>query len=112
MFCPFTITQTTTNMSNLDDDKQMMIVEAACYAIVINQQAERTVIEERERPSYLWKPKLSIDGNQWCALFGENLQDGVAGFGDTPAKAMLAFDRAWKTPLPNAQIHTSPHEND
>ena len=91
-------------MSNLDDDKQMMIVEAACYAIVINQQAERTVIEERERPSYLWKPKLSIDGNQWCALFGENLQDGVAGFGDSPAKAMLAFDRAWETPLQNVEV--------
>ena len=90
-------------MSNLDDDKQMMIVEAACHAIVMNQQAERTVIEERERPSYLWKPKLSIDGNQWCALFGENLQDGVAGFGDSPAKAMLEFDRAWKTPLQNVE---------
>ena len=90
-------------MSNLNEDKQMMIVEAACHAIAMNQQAERMVIDERERPSYLWKPKLSIDGNQWCALFGENLQDGVAGFGDSPAKAMLAFDRAWKTPLQNAK---------
>ena len=62
------------------------------------------VIGERERPSYLWKPKLSIDGNQWCALYGENLQDGVAGFGDTPAKATLAFDRAWETPLQNAEF--------
>ena len=22
------------------------------------------------------------DGNQWCVLSGENLQEGVAGFGD------------------------------
>ena len=95
-------------MSNLDDDKQMMIVEAACHAILLNQQAERMVIGERERPSYLWKPKLSIDGNQWCALYGENLQDGVAGFGESPAKAMLEFDRAWETPLKNVERRGMP----
>ena len=31
----------------------------------------------------------------WCALLGANLQEGVAGFGTTPAKAMWAFDTAW-----------------
>ena len=29
-----------------------------------------------------------LDGNQWCALVGENLQEGVAGFGDTPSDAL------------------------
>jgi len=24
------------------------------------------------------------DGNQWCCLYGENLQEGIAGFGSTP----------------------------
>jgi len=28
------------------------------------------------------------DGNQWCALIGNNLQDGVAGFGSTQSEAM------------------------
>lgn len=49
------------------------------------------------RPSYLYKPRLLIDGDQWCALYGENLQDGVAGFGKTPAEAYAAFDKAWGT---------------
>lgn len=40
------------------------------------------------------KPKLSKDGNAWCALYGENLQEGVAGFGDTPALALMAFETA------------------
>lgn len=40
------------------------------------------------------KPKLSKDGNMWCALHGEDLQVGIAGFGPTPAKALLAFDAA------------------
>ena len=47
------------------------------------------------RPSVLYRPTLSIDGDQWCALYGDNLQAGVAGFGSTPAAAMEAFDRAW-----------------
>jgi len=39
-----------------------------------------------------------LDGNQWCVLLGANLQEGIAGFGDTPATACKAFDKAWYTP--------------
>jgi hypothetical protein len=51
------------------------------------------------RPSSVYKPKLFIDDNQWCALYGEDLQNGVAGFGDTPEKAYEDFDRNWTTKL-------------
>lgn len=57
--------------------------------------AEQFDSEFRCRPSTLYKPKLYPDGNQWCALFGENIQEGVCGFGDTPDKAMHDFDKAW-----------------
>jgi hypothetical protein len=40
------------------------------------------------------KPRLFKDGNMWCALHGENLQEGVSGFGPTPAKALMAFELA------------------
>lgn len=40
---------------------------------------------------------LSLDGNMWCALYGTNLQDGVAGFGDTPDDAVAAFNREFRT---------------
>lgn len=40
------------------------------------------------------KPKLMIDGDKWCCLYGDNLQDGVAGFGDTPIAAILEFNKA------------------
>lgn len=49
----------------------------------------------QQAPHVLMRPSISIDGNQWCALYGENLQDGVAGFGDSPALAMHAFDLQW-----------------
>lgn len=32
------------------------------------------------------------DGNQWCVLWGENIQVGICGFGDTPFKALLDFN--------------------
>ena len=50
---------------------------------------------EQQRPFVLLKPRMFPDGNQWCALYGENLQDGVAGFGDTPAKAASDFNVQW-----------------
>ena len=46
-------------------------------------------------PHVLMRPKICPDGNQWSALYGDNLQDGVAGFGDTPALACADFDRNW-----------------
>ncbi len=50
-------------------------------------------------PSAIYKPSLSIDGNKWCALYGDNLQDGVAGFGDSPADAMTDFNKNWTAKL-------------
>jgi hypothetical protein len=50
---------------------------------------------EINRPSYIHKPKLTVDGNQWCALYGDDLQNGVAGFGDSPNQAYEDFDRNW-----------------
>ena len=46
-------------------------------------------------PSYRYKPRLFIDSGKWCALYGDNIQDGVAGFGDSPGAAYYDFDRAW-----------------
>jgi hypothetical protein len=57
--------------------------------------ASQDADNERCRPFYLLRPRVYPDGNQWCALYGENLQDGVAGFGDTPAQASVQFDTEW-----------------
>lgn len=56
-------------------------------------------IASLDTPSAIFRPAISIDGNQWCALYGENLQDGVAGFGDSPGAAMRDFDNNWFTKL-------------
>jgi hypothetical protein len=58
------------------------------------------VIEQQTRASVLYRPALSRDGSQWCALYGANLQEGIAGFGCTAAEAMAAFDAAWHQEKP------------
>lgn len=63
---------------------------------------EQRRAETECRVSFILKPRLSIDGNQWCALYGDNLQDGVAGFGDSPEDAYRDFDRNWTKPLRTA----------
>ena len=35
--------------------------------------------------------RIAPDGDRWCALAGENLQEGIAGFGETPADALRDF---------------------
>lgn len=47
------------------------------------------------RPCNIKKPKVFKDGNAWCALLGEDLMNGVYGFGNTPEEACKAFDKAW-----------------
>lgn len=40
-------------------------------------------------------PTLAKDGDQWCVLYGDNLQTGIAGFGATPHLAVLAWNAEW-----------------
>lgn len=37
--------------------------------------------------------KPFIDGDKWCVLWGENIMNGVAGFGETPYAAVLDFNK-------------------
>ena len=37
------------------------------------------------------------DGNQWCFLYGDNIQDGICGFGKTIFNAALDFYTNIKT---------------
>jgi hypothetical protein len=60
---------------------------------VLNAQMNTELM--RQLPHVLMRPAVFPDGNKWCALYGDNLQEGVAGFGDTPAEATDDFNRNW-----------------
>jgi hypothetical protein len=70
--------------------------EAAMIVLRREIEAARAEVNQlRARPSVFYRPELTVDDNQWMALYGDNPQDGVAGFGDSPAEAMSDFDRVW-----------------
>ena len=85
----------------------VIVLPVRSWHALASNQVERHVPTERaqaaadehSRPCVLFRPALSIDGNKWCALYGANLQDGVAGFGDSPAEAMYDFDKNWNQTL-------------
>lgn len=72
--------------------KEMIVQSITCMADTIQNQ--------QTRPSVLMRPRIFIDGNQWCCLYGDNIQDGVAGFGDTPEAAACDFDTSWHNSKP------------
>lgn len=65
----------------------------SCYSFIQDCMTEAGV---------MYRLDLTVDGNQWCALYGADLQSGIAGFGDSPAAAMNDFNRNWDTPLRNS----------
>lgn len=70
------------------------------YDTLINQSRQNAAIEAEEMNLVaLLRPRVFIDGNMWCVLYGDDLMNGVAGFGDSPIRAVCDFNRAWRTPI-------------
>lgn len=61
--------------------------QQACYEM-------QSAAQEHGRPSTVFKPTLTQDGNAWLAIYGD-LPTGVVGVGDSPAAAMTDFDASW-----------------
>ena len=76
----------------------------------------RELVEEAELAAAITAQELAFvsalglapypDGNSWCVLWGEDLQSGVAGFGDTPILAVYAFNKA----VQSAKAREASHE--
>jgi hypothetical protein len=81
----------------LSDEIQTVIMDSICHSA---RQAFSAMAEDFGQAAAIFRPKIFIDGNQWCALYGDNIQDGVAGFGASPMEAMCAFNKEWWTKLP------------
>jgi hypothetical protein len=69
-------------------DEQMRIYALGCD--------DREYHAIRTSPHILYGASIKIDGDMYCCLLGENLQEGVAGFGKMPKEACEAFDKEWK----------------
>jgi hypothetical protein len=69
-------------------------------ARMLHQEHLSLIIEQEEMNLFvLLKPKLYQDGDMWCVLYGENIQEGICGFGKSPMLAIYEFNKAWKEEL-------------
>lgn len=79
----------------MDFEHSAMVMQQMCNNSDLVRDRQLALIAEQSRPFMLLRPKLFPDGDQWCAIYGENLQEGVAAFGKTPEKASIQFDVEW-----------------
>ena len=71
------------------------------YETLIQQSKHNAAIEAGEMNLVaLLRPRVFIDGNRWCVLYGDNVMDGVAGFGESPIHAVYDFNKARRSKLP------------
>jgi hypothetical protein len=65
-------------------------------------QLEREIIVEKAEYNLVATLGLHPypDGDMWCVLWGEDLQNGVCAFGKTPSEAVSNFNRTVNEPLP------------
>ena len=67
----------------------------SCHLEIQEAATRANTAIESGSPFAIYRPKLFRDGDQWCALYGENIQEGVVGFGSSPLWAADAFNKAW-----------------
>lgn len=84
----------------LSDENQRQIVSSAQWTCEVELRCVQNLYSERDRPFHHMRPKLFLDGDRWCALYGENLQDGLCGFGKSASEAASDFDVAFYKKLP------------
>lgn len=82
---------------NIADAVQRVAYEAfdISHMKALMQEQFLCAAYEMQRPSAIYRPAIYPDGGLWCALYGKDLQEGVCGFGATPAEAMADFDQNW-----------------
>ena len=79
----------------MNDDYSRMTMDAITHAALMVQRSIQQTVSEYNEPSAIYRPKIFPDGTAWCALYGDNIQEGVCGFGDTPAEAIRDFNNKW-----------------
>ena len=84
----------------LDPNQKELVTQAHCWTAEIEQRQIAHLYAERNRPFHHMRPRMFIDGDQWCCLYGDGIQDGLAGFGASPNEAANAFDNAFYAKIP------------
>jgi hypothetical protein len=85
------------NNGILDEEHSHMLANAIDHRETIRHQEDLNLINAQIEMVLVKTFGLTPykDGDSWCVCLGENIQVGIYGFGDTPLKAVLAFNQAF-----------------
>ena len=79
-----------------DEIRQAESSDRQHHEALLHQSRISFAVEQEELGRFaLLKPKIFKDGDKWCVLYGENIQVGIVGFGETPNKAIFAWNAEW-----------------
>ena len=78
----------------LNEEMSSMLANSINHYESIQHQEKLNLIISKQELVLVEAFKLTPfkDGDAWCVLLGENVQDGICGFGETPLKAILDFN--------------------
>ena len=88
----------------MNEEHSRMAMDSIGNAAMMVQHGILQTIGEYGEASAIYRPRVFRDGNEWCALYGDNIQEGVAGFGAFPAAAISNFNAVWNGRLPNVKL--------
>jgi hypothetical protein len=60
---------------------------------------ERYCVAHPDSPVAVRRPKLFFKSGTWIALLGDNIEDGITGFGSSVEAALRAFDLIYRRAL-------------
>lgn len=79
-----------------NEHSAMIMNQLSNNAAIQNDYVLSDIVQQIEyRLFQMLKPKLYKDGDKWCCLYGDNIQVGICGFGDTPYASILEFNKSW-----------------
>jgi hypothetical protein len=79
----------------LNQEYSHMLANSIDHKMTIQHEEELNYIIMKQEMHYMhvFNLKPVKEGNQWMVLLGENIQEGICGFGETPLKAVLDFNK-------------------
>lgn len=72
------------------------MTDTSHYDHILFQEKLRAAETESDYKLFsMLKPRLFVDGDHWCCLYGEDIQSGLAGFGKSPIEAIRQWNAEW-----------------
>lgn len=94
-------------MSRQDELLEIESSQRQHFAVLEHEEAMAALTIKSDLASFeVLHPTITKDGDKWCVLYGNNLQDGIAGFGDTIHAAIIDFNGQFERKAAMPKIET------